>query len=118
MYLFICHNKITGEIDLTQLPEGMKSLSLSKNQLTGAIDLTQLPDVMEYLSLENNTFTGSLLIRNLPQWIKVIGLQRNTFNDIAVVESKSHVMINLKGSGVISVVDESGREMDMQRFLQ
>ena len=44
-------NKLSGEINLLQLPKGMKQLNLNHNQLTGEIDLTQLPDGMEKLSL-------------------------------------------------------------------
>ena len=37
---------------------------------------------------------------------------------VAVVDSKAHVIIKLCGSGVTSVVDESGKEVDMKRLLE
>ena len=44
-------NRLTGSVDLTQLPDKMENLTLSNNQLTGEINLTQLPDGMQKLYL-------------------------------------------------------------------
>ena len=41
----------------------------------------------------------------------------NHFNATALVELKTHVTINFKGSGVKSVVDENGTELDMNQLL-
>ena len=56
--LLLSCNTFTGEIDLAGLPEGMKNLYLSRNEFTGEINLTHLPDGMEYLSLNNNRLSG------------------------------------------------------------
>ena len=116
--LFLQHNQLSGEVDLAHLPQAMRSISLNKNKLTGEIDLTQLPKGLLRLSLENNQFSGSLVIRKLPGRIHTIYVRRNNFNAIAVVESETDVTIELEGSGVTSVVDENGRELDMKRFLK
>ena len=139
--LSLNNNQLSGEIDLTHLPDGMQRLILEENELTGEINLTQLPDEMEWLILNNNQLTGeidlthlpkgkedlpvennqppSLLVRkNLPQKVKIIDVRDNHFNAIAVIDSKTDATIKLEGSGVTSVVDEGGEEVDMQRFLR
>ena len=116
--LFLQNNNLTGEIDLTQLPERMRCLYLGYNQLTGEIDLTLLPDEMKYLFLQINQLTGSLVIQRVPPRMKIIDLRRNRLNDIGVVDSQVHANIKLEESGVTSVVDENGKEVDMKRFLK
>ena len=115
--LYLENNQLTGEVDLTQLPGGLYSLNLGDNQLSGEIDLTQLPDGMNSLLLYNNELSGSLVIKGLPANINTIDAGGNYFNAIAVVDSQSHAAIDLEESGVMSVVDENGRELDMQQFL-
>ena len=133
-------NQLTGEIDLTQLPDGMVFLDLRNNRLTGEIDLTQLPDIMNYAHLENNQLTGevnltqlpsrmhsldlsgnqltgSLIIRNIPLGAEEIDVRGNHFNAVAVVDSETHDPVDFEGSGVTSVVDENGKELDIQQFL-
>ena len=115
--LFLNGNQFSGKIDLTQLPHGMHALHLNKNQLTGEIDLTHLPDEMQRLFLGNNQLTGSLVINKLPQGMIMTDVQGNHFNAIAVVDCRTDATIKLKGSGVTSVSDGNGRELDMSRFL-
>ena len=57
--LHLSHNKLTGEIELTQLPYRLNNLQLQCNQLTGDIDLTHLLDAMYALHLQNNQLSGS-----------------------------------------------------------
>ena len=139
--LSLSDNQLTGELDLTRLPERMHGLSLEKNQLTGEINLSNLPDEMDflnlesnhftgeidfthlpggmkYLSLENNQFTGSLVMKRLPHDIRAINVRKNFFNAIAVVDSQTRAQIQLDGSGVTSVVDENGKELDNKRFFE
>ena len=111
-YLYLQNNKFTGEIDLTQFPKGMTQLDLQNNNLRGEIDLTRLSDGMEYLTLNNNQLRGSLVIKNLPPKMGFINVEANHFNAIAVVNSEVRAFINLEGSGVASVVDENGREVN------
>ena len=116
--LFLNDNQLTGEIDLTHLPYGILFLSLENNQLMGQIDLTHLPEAMTYLYLQNNQLSGSLVIKKLPLWVNVIDVRGNHFNAIAVFDSKTRAHIDLKGSGVTSVVDENGREQDVKLFVK
>ena len=115
---YIEDNQLAGEIHLTHLPNGMEYLHLQNNQFTGEIDLTQLPDGLRALHLENNQFSGSLILKRLPPGIRTIIARGNQFNAVAVAESEAHATIKLDGSGVTSVVDENGRELDMKRFLK
>ena len=117
-YLYLRNNQLTGAIDLTQLPSGMKTLWLSNNQLTGAIDLTQLPGEMKTLWLNNNQLSGSLVIKRLPSTMHTLIASSNKFNAVAVVDLERNVIVALRGSGVTSVVDSHGRELENQkRFL-
>ena len=116
VWLYLNHNQLTGGIDLTHLPAGMGHIYLSNNRLSGEIDLTELPDGMVGLYLENNHLSGSLVIKKLTHEI-YIDARRNRFNAVAVVDSETDATIKLEGSGVTSVVDGNGGELDMKRFL-
>ena len=116
--LFLDCNRLTGEVNLTHLPEGMQRLHLEYNQLRGEVDLAHLPNAMEFLSLVRNQFSGPLVIKKLPQRMNTIDVRGNFFNAIAVVETGVHVSIKLKRSGVTSVVEENGRELNMNLFLK
>ena len=61
--LYLQNHQLSGEIDLTQLPEGMNELGLQKNNLMGKIDLTHLPDGMQLLY-----FMGSVSGSYDPIW--------------------------------------------------
>ena len=116
--LALSNNQFSGEIDLTQLPDGMGSFYLNQNQITGEIDLTHLPGGMRRLHLSINQFTGSIIIKNLSPKMDFIDVRNNHFSDVALVDSKTNATTKLEGSGVTSVVDENGRELDMKRFLE
>ena len=116
-FLNLSNNQLTGEINLKQLPSCMRELHLNNNHLTGEIDLTRLPDGMTELSLEKNRFSGSFIVKRFPPEITTINALGSQFNAVAVVHSKTRAIINLKGSGVTSVVDENGNNRDMKRFL-
>ena len=49
--------------------------------------------------------------------MNTIDARENHFNDIAVVESKTDATILLYGIGVTLVVDENGKEQNMERFF-
>ena len=117
-YLYLNNNRFSGEIDLTQLPNTMGWLYLSGNQLTGGVDLTQLPDRMQMLHFERNQLSGPLVIKGLPCHISSLNASQNQFNAVAVLEAGIWIRIDLRESGVTSVVDENGREQDMKRFLR
>ena len=111
-------NRLTGEIDLTHLPARMYHLNLQNNRFTGEVDLTHLPEKMSYLYLNRNEFCGSLVIKCLPPGIRCINAQSNKFGDVALVDSEVHADINLRGSGVTSIVDENGEKLDRKRLLE
>ena len=115
-WLSLQANELSGEIDLTQLQDGMEDLHLNKNHFTGNVVLTHLPKGMQKLLLQNNLLSGSVIIKRLPQGMEMIDLRDNNFNAIAVVGPETEANINLKGSGVTSVVDENGAELDMKPF--
>ena len=70
-------SRLTGSADLTQLPEGMQNLSLSKNRFTGEIDLTQLPEGMYMMYLNNNQLTGEIDLTQLPEGMYSMYLNNN-----------------------------------------
>ena len=72
-----CKRSLVGSVELTNLPHGMKILSVSYNQITGSVNLTRLPDSMKYLCLDNNELTGSVDLANLPQSMRVLFLHKN-----------------------------------------
>ena len=111
-------NQLTGEINLSNLPDEMDFLNLESNHFTGEIDFTHLPGGMKYLSLENNQFTGSLVMKRLPHNIRAIDVRKNFFHAVAVVDSQTRAQIQLDGSGVTSIVDENGNELDNKRFFE
>ena len=110
------NNRLTGEIDLTRLPDAMYKVYLHNNQLSGEIDLTHLPDGMHYLNFSGNQLTGSLVIQKLPQRMRIIDVRSNRLQAVAVVDSNIRTIIELGGSGVMSVMDENGREIDLNQF--
>ena len=116
-YLFLQNNNFTGEIDLTQLPDRILFLYLNNNQFTGEIDLTQLPHGINGLYLQDNLLSGSFIVKTLPPGMRVLNAQGNQFNAIAVIDSRAVSHILLSGSGVTSVVDENGNEVDSKRFF-
>ena len=116
--LYLHTNQLTGAADLTQLPGGMTMLRLNDNKLTGEIDLTHLPDGMKELYLQSNRFSGSFVIKRFPPGIN-LSVMVNRFNAVAVVDSQAmDAFIVLQGSGVTSVVDENGEELDMKQFIK
>ena len=106
--LILSDNKLTGSINLTQLPSGLQDLFLNKNQLSGSLYLGALPQAMVRIKLQNNFFSGSFIAMNLPLEIDLIIASNNNFQPIAVVQSDAYADIDLRESGVTSVVDESG----------
>ena len=112
------NNQLTGEVDLTRLPDGMSELNLDNNNLTGEIDLTRIPEEMRELHIKNNQLSGSFVAKRVPRGMSTIDARGNNFNAIAVVDSKMHADIYLQESGVTSVVDENGKELDSKRFLE
>ena len=108
-YLNLESNRLTGEIDLKQLPNNMCELHLNNNQLTGSVDLTHLPEKTRQLFLNNNQFSGPFIAKSLPLLINLIDASRNKFDTIAVVSRRANFIINLRESGVTSVVDEEGK---------
>ena len=106
--LYLQNNQLIGDIDLTQLPKGMKYLFLVSNELTGEIDLTRLPDGMQCLYLENNSFTGQIDLTQLPNEMKYLFLENNQLSGSFVIKALTNGMfINAQGNNfnAVAVVD-------------
>ena len=116
--LSLYKNQLTGEIDLTRLPHKMEYLYLNNNRLTGEIDFTQLPERMHSINLSYNQLSGSLVIKKIPETMSLIDVQVNHFNAIAVTDTETQAIVQLRKSGVTSVVDESGKSVKMRHFLR
>ena len=111
--LYLENNQLTGEIDLTHLPKGMKELFLENNELTREIDLTCLPERMEYLSLEKNQLTGEIDITHLPNGMRGIYLQTNKLSGSLVIKrlSPQITTIDVRGNrfNAIAVIESQTR---------
>ena len=62
-------NLFEGSVDLSHLPQFLKTLNLSRNKLSGTLDLRGLPRRIETVNLSSNQFTGSLDLGNLPSYL-------------------------------------------------
>ena len=114
-YLFLGENKLTGSIHLTHLPGGLHYLDISGNKLCGSLRFDSLPNSLRTIKLEDNVFTGSFIATDLSPNIEVIRVFGNQFNAIAVIDSKTNAEIDLRGTGVTSVIDENG-DVGSERF--
>ena len=104
-------NEITGQIDLTRLPDEIQCPNLESNNFTGEVDLTQLPDGILCLFLKNNQLSGSFVIKQLPAGIIIVDARGNRFHCVAVFNSETHAAIQLQGSDVTLIVDENGKHL-------
>ena len=106
--LYLDSNKLTGSIKLSNLPKNMQGLFLHCNAFSGSIELTNLPQSLLSLTFNSNELTGSFIATNLPPKLEKIEAGYNLFSATAVVDAKTKAMINLRESGVTSVIDENG----------
>ncbi len=60
-------NRLSGTVDLTQLPQSLQKLLLENNQFSGSVDLTQLPQALQQLGLGNNRLSGTVQRSMLPR---------------------------------------------------
>jgi hypothetical protein len=77
--LYLTNNQLRGTPDLTQLPQSLRELWLQSNKYTGTPDLTQLPQSLQELSLEENEFSGTPDLTHLPQSLQKLWLMNNKF---------------------------------------
>ena len=105
--LYLRNNQLSGSIGLSKLAESMWNLSVPGNKLSGSVNLSELPPNLFKINLHGNCFTGSFMAKNFLKG--TINAGGNRFCPIAVVSSKSRAMIDLRESGVTSVVDQNGR---------
>ena len=132
--LRIPRNAFFGELALQSLPKNMCVVDLSGNAFSGSVTLTSLPLALQRLNIAGNTLTGDVILENLPEGLVDIQLQRNSFqgdfrlihdsycletvfaseNDfqgVAVISKELRLeqcFIDLRGSNVCRIVDESG----------
>ena len=92
-------------------------LYFENNQFTGELDVINLPSAIEELHLENNHFSGSLVVKGVPRGLKRIDAWGNHLHALAVVYSEALSRFMLRKSGVTSLLDENGVELDMKWLL-
>ena len=59
----------SGTLELRYAPPKVEDLRITpwgKSELTGSVDLTRLPDGMKSISLHSNQLSGSIIIKELP----------------------------------------------------
>ena len=111
--LNVSDNSVSGSIDLRNLPANMQLLSLHDNQLSGTICLTQLPAQMRYLQIYNNELSGSFIAMNIPPHMVLLNASQNDFSPTAMVDAGGYFQLNLRESGVKSVVDKNGNALSL-----
>ena len=72
--IYLNNNQLTGSVDLSQLPMTLVYAELSRSQLTGSLNLTQVPSTLKYLYLHGNAFSGGIDLQNLPKSLKTLTL--------------------------------------------
>ena len=75
--LELYNNRFCGSVNLTKLPERTTNISLGNNRLTGSVDLAHLPAGLQKLSLQANQFTGTIVLTKLPESIKYLSISNN-----------------------------------------
>ena len=78
--LTVPRNMFHGEICLTELPDSLRALNLSRNHLSGSLDFSQMPPRMLVLNLLDNTFTGSINITALPACLDSFIVSQNVLS--------------------------------------
>ncbi|KNH06266.1 leucine-rich repeat protein [Perkinsela sp. CCAP 1560/4] len=68
--LTMIRNALRGTIDLTQLPQWMRTVCLNTNEFSADSMDGRFPETMRTLALDWNKFTGSIDLRNLPAVIQ------------------------------------------------
>ena len=73
---------LTGQIDLTSLPDTLEVLNLRANELSGSIQLDELGDLLSQLDLSNNQFSGSIVFDSNADYgnLQILELQDNEFS--------------------------------------
>ena len=61
------NNRLTGELDLAEVPRSVKDLDLSYNQLEGSVFFADMGRNMEKLNLRHNNFSGEIDLSYLPR---------------------------------------------------
>ena len=72
-------NSFEGELECSDLPKSMKSLSIGECYFKGTLDLPRLPPVFESLEVFQNGFERSLELKGLPDSVEYLGLSNNQF---------------------------------------
>ena len=111
------HNTFSGSADLESLPEPLKRLWLYSNSFSGTLCLTKLPPNLENLDVSLNAFYDDFCLQNAPNPLRRLRISGNRFNEVAIVPSDKFVQ--LKKSGVLSVLDAEGnKHPDADRMMK
>jgi hypothetical protein len=74
--------KLTGEIDLTKLPQMLVSVDISGNNFVGPVVLSGLPHTLQYFNCSYNAFSGQLSFSGLPSQLTELHLEYNRFTGL------------------------------------
>ena len=89
-YLLLNRNLFERYVDLAHLPPNLYELRLQDNKLTVDIDLSRLPCSIEYLCLSRNKFTGELHLQHLPPSLLELYFDHNMFSGQVLLDNILH----------------------------
>ena len=129
-------NNLSGTICFYKLPRGLQLFDVQQNMLEGLVHLHDLPPGLREISLNDNAFTGGIMFGSLPGNMQTINISRNplcggveicklpvSLTEIIMEKCQftgpmrvgfpptARHLIQMKSSGITSVIDVNGNEM-------
>ena len=119
--LFIKNNRFSGSFVLNQLPRTLICISAGENEFSGALDLSRLPNSLICLNLDRNAFNAVQGEIMCPKSLYKLDLHGNTIAQrtlqISKLNEAKHLTVDLRGSAVVSVIDENGKSVFSNKVL-
>ena len=81
-YIDVSDNKFEGSLNLSALPEPLRSFEAQNNRFAGEIDLRALPSMLRVLDVSQNKLTGSINLDSLPIEIEKVCLNDNVLEGV------------------------------------
>ena len=72
--------KLSGTVETTRLPDGLRKIYLDNNLLEGTFDFRRLPSYLQILVCSSNRFSGSAHLDALPQDLADLHISENAFS--------------------------------------
>ena len=102
----VYHQPLTGEVDVSSLPEFLEYFCLEKCFFTGTLDLGSLPRGLEAFLCLQNKIVGIINIENLPEGMQEIAIEEPNIKEKVIRVGKvpkRRCRIDLTGCGFADV---------------